>query len=119
LTAPLTVEVLTAPDAEAAQRRAAGALELAGLRGGDRVAICLPSSAALLCAVLGGLRTGVVPVLLNATLTDSERDVLIEDAEPDLVITDSRQLAALDEGPPIDLAPFPLTRPMHYTSGTT
>jgi long-chain acyl-CoA synthetase len=69
--------------------------------------------------VLGGLRTGVVPVLLNATLTDSERDVLIEDAEPALVITNTRELAALDEGPPIDLAPFPLTRPMHYTSGTT
>jgi long-chain acyl-CoA synthetase len=119
LTAPPTVEVLTASDAEAAQRRAAGALELAGLRSGDRVAFCLPSSAALLCAVLGGLRTGVVPVLLNATLLDSERDALVEDADPALVIADTRQLVALDDGPPIDLAPFPLTRPMHYTSGTT
>ncbi len=119
MTVPPKLEVLSASEAEAAQRRAAGALELAGLRSGDRVAICLPSSAALLCAVLGGLRTGVVPVLLNATLTDSERDVLIEDAEPALVITSVDQLAALDQGPPIDLAPLPLTRPMHYTSGTT
>ncbi len=116
---PVGVEVLQPDVAEGAQMRAAGALEAAGLRTGDRVAICLPSSAALLCAVLGALRTGVVPVLLNATLLDSERDELIDDADPALVITDAAALAALDGGPPVELAPFPLSRPMHYTSGTT
>jgi long-chain acyl-CoA synthetase len=116
---PVQVEVLTAGAAEEAQRRAAGAFEQAGLGSGDRVAICLPSSAALLCAVLGALRIGVVPVLLNATLLDPERDVLIEDAEPRMVVTDPGQLRALDAGPPADLAPYPLSRPMHYTSGTT
>ena len=50
----------------------------AGLAAGDRVAFCLPSSAALLCAVLGALRVGIVPVLLNATLTEAERNELIE-----------------------------------------
>jgi len=116
---PSAVEVLDAATAEAAQRRAAGALAAAGLARGDRVVFCLPSSAALLCAVLGALRTGVVPVLLNATLTAGERDLLVTDADPGLVVTDAGALAALDAGPPADLAPHPLARPMHYTSGTT
>jgi len=113
------VEVLTAADAEEAQARAAGALLAAGCAEGDRVAFCLPSSAALLCAVLGALRSGIVPVLLNATLTDAERDVLVDDADPALVVTAPDGLARLGEGRPAALAPWPRCRPMHYTSGTT
>ncbi len=119
MTVGITVEVLTAAQAEAAQRRVAGALQASGLRSGERVAFCLPSSAALLCAVLGALRIGVVPVLLNATLLDDERDALVADARPGLVVTDRSALDALDTGRPADLAPHPLARPMHYTSGTT
>ena len=119
VTAGATVEVLTAADAEVRQRRAAGALLAAGLGSGDRVAFCLPSSAALLCAVLGALRVGIVPVLLNATLLGAERDALVEDAEPGLVVTDADALARLDSGHEAPLAPVPLARPMHYTSGTT
>lgn len=119
MTLPVTVEVLTADRAEAAQRRAAGSLAAAGLTTGDRVAFCLSSSAALLCAVLGALRIGVVPVLLNATLTDAERAQLLADAEPAVTVTGPGDLAELDRGVPADLAPYPLTRPMHYTSGTS
>ncbi len=113
------VEVITAVEAEPAQRRVAGALLAAGLGPGDRIAICLPSSAALLCAVLGALRIGVVPVLLNATLLEEEREALIADAQPALVVTDRDALSALGAGRPAELAPHPLARPMHYTSGTT
>jgi len=113
------IEVLTAKEAETRQRRAAGALAAADLGPGDRVAFCLPSSAALLCAVLGALRTGVVPVLLNATLLADEREVLLADARASLTVIDEAALAALDRGVPMDLAPHPLARPMHYTSGTT
>jgi len=119
VTAGPTAEVLGAADAEVRQRRAAGALVAAGLVPGDRVAFCLPSSAALLCAVLGALRVGIVPVLLNATLLGSEREVLVEDAEAGLVVTDGHALARLDRGHEVVLAPYPLARPMHYTSGTT
>jgi long-chain acyl-CoA synthetase len=119
MSATASVELLTASDAEPRQRRAAGALATRGLEAGDRVVFCMPSSAALLCAVLGAARTGIVPVLLNATLLDSERDLLIADADPKMVVTDEHALGALDEGVPVDLAPHPLTRPMHYTSGTT
>jgi long-chain acyl-CoA synthetase len=115
----VTVEVLAAGDAEDRQRRAAGALMAAGLGPGDRVAFSLPSSAALLCAVLGALRVGVVPVLLNATLLEAERDELTADACPTLTVTDPDGLAALGAGSPVEVSPFPLARPMHYTSGTT
>ena len=119
MTGPVAVEVLTADAAHDAQRRAAGALRAAGLDAGDRVAFCLPSSAGLLCAVLGALRVGVIPVLLNATLTDVERDELIADCRPGLSVTTPEGLSALDHGAPVDLAPYPMGRPMHYTSGTT
>jgi long-chain acyl-CoA synthetase len=119
MTGTTGVEVLTAGVAEEAQARAAGGLLAAGCTEGDRVVFCLPSSAALLCAVLGALRVGIVPVLLNATLTTEERDVLVDDAEPALVVTDGDGLARLDAGSPASLAPHPRARPMHYTSGTT
>ncbi len=119
MTDPCGVEVLTAADAEEAQRRTAGTLLAAGLGRGDRVVFCLPSSAGLLCAVLGALRVGIVPVLLNATLLEAERDVLVEDAAPSLTVLDRDGLDRLGSGAPATLAPRPLARPMHYTSGTT
>ncbi len=113
------VELLHAADAEERQRRAAGALLARGCQEGDRVAFALGSSADLICAVLGAARIGLIPVLLNATLTTAERDLLADDAQPVLRFFDPSGLAQLSEGPPADLAPYPLTRPMHYTSGTT
>jgi long-chain acyl-CoA synthetase len=113
------IELLDAAHGEDRQRRAAGALTSAGLRAGDRVAFCLPSSADLLCAVLGAVRTGVVPVLLNATLTPAERAPLLADAEPALVVDTPQALHRLSAGPPAELAPYPLVRAMHYSSGTT
>ncbi len=120
-----TVEVLHAPDAEARQRRAAAALLARGCTRGDRVAFSLGSSADLICAVLGAARVGLIPVLLNVTLTPAERDALADDAEPTVRIFDAAELSALTADDDVsgthavDLAPYPLTRPMHYTSGTT
>jgi long-chain acyl-CoA synthetase len=112
------VEVLTAAQAEVRQRRLAGSLLAAGLVAGDRVALATTSGPAMLCAVMGALRVGIVPVLLNAGLLEAERVALLEDARPTLVVDDPA-LAALEEGPPTELAAVPLARPMHYTSGTT
>lgn len=116
-TAP--VELLTSSEAEIRQRRAAGALRRAGLVAGDRVLLAVGSSAALLCAVLGATRVGIVPVLVNPSLLPNERDLLAADAEPTMVVADPAALAALDQGPEVELAPHPVVRPMHYTSGTT
>jgi len=118
-TAPAGVETLEPGPAEDAQRRVAGALDQRGIGPGDRVVFGLPSSASLLVCVLGAARRGVVPVLLNATLLPSERDALVADAEPALVVTDASGLEPLLSGPDLELAPYPLVRPMHYTSGTT
>lgn len=113
------VERLGALEAEPMQRRVAGSLVRLGLQPGDRVAFTLGSSRALLCAVLGATRSGVVPVMLNAQLTAHETAALIADADPRLVVSSEAQLAELLEGPEVELAAYPLLRPMHYTSGTT
>jgi long-chain acyl-CoA synthetase len=96
------------------QRRVAGALVARGVQAGERVAFSCPSSAGLLVALLGALRSGVVPVPLNPTLLDHERALLLADAEPSLVVDDPAGLLA-----EVDIAPWPRARPMHYTSGTT
>jgi acyl-CoA synthetase (AMP-forming)/AMP-acid ligase II len=121
---PASVELLSASDAEVRQRRAAAALVARGCSEGDRVAFALGSSADLICAVLGAARVGLIPVLLNATLTPAERDALADDAQPVLRVFDEGGLTALTAdgagaGGSVELAPYPLTRPMHYTSGTT
>jgi acyl-CoA synthetase (AMP-forming)/AMP-acid ligase II len=113
------VEVVTAAGSLQRQRRVAGALESAGLVAGDRLALLLPASGDLLAAVLGALRRGIVPVLLDPALPAREREDLLADCRPALVVADDAGLAALLDGPPADLAPAPLARPMHYTSGTT
>lgn len=96
----------------------AGGLERLGVRRGDRVAVVAQNNIAVLSLALGALRRGIVPVMLNAALLPQERDALIADSEPKLVVDDA-VLAALADGPAAELAPWPLARPMHYTSGTT
>jgi long-chain acyl-CoA synthetase len=69
---------------------------------------------------MGAARIGLIPVMLNATLTPAERDDLAADARPVLrVFTQAELHDLIETGAPTDLAPHPLTRPMHYTSGTT
>ncbi|MGY1691149.1 class I adenylate-forming enzyme family protein [Geodermatophilus sp. SYSU D01105] len=112
------VPLVTAADSERDQRRAAAALRAAGLRAGDRLLVSAASSPALLAVVLGALRTGVVPVVLDPALTPSERAALAEDADPALDVgpDPARLLTGSAEA---ELAQVPLARPMHYTSGTT
>jgi acyl-CoA synthetase (AMP-forming)/AMP-acid ligase II len=112
------MELLTALDSEDTQRRVAGALHARGLGPGDRVALGTSSSGAMLSAIIGALRVGIVPVVLNAGLLAHERAALLADARPDLGVDDA-VLASLVEGPPAELAPVPLARPLHYTSGTS
>jgi long-chain acyl-CoA synthetase len=112
------VQHLTAADAEDRQRRVAGGLMARGLGEGDRVALVVPSSADLLLTTMAALRAGIVPVVLNAALTAAEVDALVADAE----VADrlgSDDLVGLADADPVDLTPWPRSRPMHYTSGTT
>lgn len=115
--------MITAAASARDQALAAGALAAAGLHAGDRVALIAGSSAEYLALALGALRTGVVPVLLHPALTPEEQRVLLDDADPSLVLRGAEVAAfvdaARDARVAADLAPFPVTRPMLYTSGTT
>jgi long-chain acyl-CoA synthetase len=112
------VDHLTAAIAEERQRRLAGGLVARGWDEGDRVAVVAPSSVTLLLTVLAALRRGIVPVVLNAALTDGELDALVADAEV-VGRLGPAEMARLAEAGPVELAPHPRARPMHYTSGTT
>jgi acyl-CoA synthetase (AMP-forming)/AMP-acid ligase II len=113
----MSVPVVTSAGSERDQRRAAAALAGAGLCPGDRLLVSAAASPALLAVVLGALRTGIVPVVLDPGLPAAERAALAEDADPALDVADdpARLLGDGDS----DLADVPLARPMHYTSGTT
>ncbi|GAC1311898.1 MAG: acyl-CoA synthetase [Acidimicrobiales bacterium] len=112
--------VIRPEESERDQRRAAGALRAAGLSTGDRVGLALPNAPEVLSVVLGASRIGVVPVMLNASLLDAELDVLIADAEPRVMLRTLADVEELLDGAiEADLAPVPLCRPMHYTSGTS
>ncbi len=115
----MTPELITPAENLTRQRHAAGSLRRAGLRAGDRVAILVPPCGDLLALVLGALRTGIIPVVGDSLMPPAERAELLSDADPQLVVEGSGDLAALVSGPPTDLADVPLGRPMHYTSGTT
>jgi long-chain acyl-CoA synthetase len=109
---------VTAQDAERMQAHFAGGLRQRGLHAGDRVAFSCPNSVELLCAILGAARVGICPVPLNPALLDDERKVILDNADPALVVGPA-ELTGLVDGTPVELAPAPLVRPMHYTSGTT
>ena len=111
--------VLSAPESEAAQRRVAGALAAEGLREGDRLVLSLTGSTDYVSVVLGALRAGIVPVPLDPRLTPYERDAIIGDVEPSMVIDSADALTAVLGGPEARLEAWPRCRPMHFTSGTT
>jgi acyl-CoA synthetase (AMP-forming)/AMP-acid ligase II len=113
-----SVPVVGSAESERDQRRAAAALAAAGVGRGDRLLVSAAASPALLAVVLGALRTGVVPVVLDPGLPAAERAALAEDADPSLDVADdpARLLTGTAEA---ELADVPLARPMHYTSGTT
>lgn len=115
----MTPPILHADDSAADQSRIAGSLAQRGLHAGDRLALSLPGSTTYLSAVLGALRAGFVPVPLDPRLTAYERDRILADVGPALVIEDQDELESLARGPSAALADFPLARPMHMTSGTT
>ncbi|KQS58804.1 AMP-dependent synthetase [Geodermatophilus sp. Leaf369] len=117
MTVTADVPLVTAADSLADQRRVAGSLAALGLTRGDRLVVSASASPALLAVVLGALRVGVVPVVLDPALPAAERADLVADADPALDVGDDP--AQLLGGATAELAPFPLARPMHYTSGTT
>ena len=115
------------------QGRLASLLAAASLTTGDRVAAVASNSIELLVATVGCLRAGIVPVPISPLLTGAERDRLLEDSGPRMLLTDRAEPKAtagrtvslqtlieeLHRYEPIALPAVSLTRPLHYTSGTT
>lgn len=115
------VQVVTSAEVLDRARRVAGTLLRRGLSAGDRLVLLQPGSPDYLAVVLGALQCGVVPVPLDPALTPYEREPLVADADPALVVERPELLAALGQGPAArrGLSDVPRARPMHYTSGTT
>lgn len=124
--------VVTGPELTRHGTTFARALAGRGVAPGDRVAVITPEhrgtvsdaaagQALTVALVLGALRSGVIPVLINPLLTSAERDYILDDARPALALRTPDDLRALLASEPsaVELAAHPLGRPMHYTSGTT
>ena len=87
---------------------------------GDRVVLLVPGSVAYAELVIALLRRGIFPVPMDPGLTPSERERLLADLEPALVVATPEELEELHGSCPDDpsLGP-PRGRPIHLTSGTT
>ena len=115
--------IVTAEESERDQQFVAAALKSAQINEGDRVALIAGSSAEYLALTIGALRSGVVPVLVHPGLMPHEQAALLENAEPSLILRGSEVegfvRTAQESGSYGELAAWPRTRPMLYTSGTT
>jgi long-chain acyl-CoA synthetase len=89
------------------------------LRPEARVALLVPGSVAYVELVIALLCRGVFPVPMDVKLTPSERAQLLEDIDPDLVVSSQENLDELLASLPDDADGLPLGRPIHLTSGTT
>jgi long-chain acyl-CoA synthetase len=85
---------------------------------GDRVVLLVTGSPQYAELVIALLRRGVFPVPMDVQLTQGEREALIADLDPVLVVTTQEQLEDLLASCPTGSGP-PLGRPIHLTSGTT
>ena len=125
---------VSAKENGALARRAAAGLARAGLGTGDRVVIALPAQSApadevaeiqamILGLAFGALCSGIVPVMINSALPQPEQATLFADAQASMTLNTSAGLARVftaGEGARVpELSETPLSRPMHYTSGTT
>jgi long-chain acyl-CoA synthetase len=94
--------------------------EHVGLRPGDRVALLQPGSTAYVDLVISLLAAGIFPVPLDPRLTAAERERILVDVAPQLVVDASERLSEMGRHTPERYRRgLPLGRPMHVTSGTT
>ncbi|MGH2746904.1 MAG: AMP-binding protein [Actinomycetota bacterium] len=120
---------------EERQEKLAGVLRAGGVGKGDRIAVLSANRTELLEVTTGALRAGIVPIPIHATLTNPEISFILEDSGARWLITDrgvdlplgldrvvtfgDAYERELHEASLQQVADVTLTRPMHYTSGTT
>ncbi|MEA2486039.1 MAG: hypothetical protein QOD46_1150, partial [Actinomycetota bacterium] len=117
------------------QRLLTGALQAAGIGGGDRIGVLSNNRPESLEVTTGALRAGIVPVPINSLLSPSEVAFLLEDSGARWFLTDRAMdldpgvervvtfgdayERCLHEATPAEISDVSRGRPMHYTSGTT
>jgi len=112
-------------------RRMAGALRRAGIRPGDRVALCLPNSVQLIAAYYGAWLAAAVVVPCDSMASDRELGQQLHDSGASLLLCEPGQRSQL-AGPGIELLSDFDGEPAHsvapepgdlavlmYTGGTT
>lgn len=115
--------------------RIAGLLTDANVGVGDRIAVLAANRREYLEVSIGALRFGVVPVPINALLRRDEIAYILENSGARILFTDRDEGIppnleklvlfgpsyedALSKVDPVEIGEHALTRPMHYTSGTT
>ena len=77
----------------------ADALRRAGVRPGDRVAVCLPKSTGALTAILGTLAAGAAYVPLNHRLPPAQMRAILANLLPRLLVADGATAAMLAQEP--------------------
>ena len=77
----------------------ADALRRAGVRPGDRVAVCLPKSIGALTAILGTLAAGAAYVPLNHRLPPAQMRAILANLLPRLLVADGATMAMLAQEP--------------------
>jgi acyl-coenzyme A synthetase/AMP-(fatty) acid ligase len=73
-------------------------LRAAGVGRGDRIVLCAPNSLAYAACVLGAMKAGVVPVLVDPETTAAAVGRIIEESGAELALTDPSQLDKLCDG---------------------
>ncbi len=94
------VRSVTYAELERRTGRLAGYLARAGVRRGDRVAVCLGNCVEMVESVLATVRAGAVGVPLNPRSSDAELAHLLEDSGASVLVTDSAHLARLHRAGP-------------------
>lgn len=90
-------ETVTYGEMERQANRVAYTLRELGVRRGDRVALLIENSSAYIAAYYGILKCGAVTVATFTTTTTKTLSFILNDCDVQVVITQSKQLALLEE----------------------
>ncbi len=96
-----TVRAFTFGDLDAQSDRLALELAARGLAPGDRIALLLPNSPAVITLWLATLKLGAILVPINVLYTAREIAHIVRDAAPTAVITTNERTADVAEGIPV------------------
>jgi len=89
---------LTFAELETLTDTVSASLRAAGVGRGDRIVVCAPNSLAYAACVLGAMKAGVVPVLVDPETTPAALGRTVADTGAELALTDPSQLDKMCDG---------------------